>query len=196
MLPMLKTFVNSGNSNKDAMWSLLLLLLFAFILPLISGTTHTKIAFYIPMHYTIFYVMLGHFMSRLSSRHLLLDLAVIVGIGLLFIVSRSSGWDCAAALSSYSSLLTALMAAAVYDLFRHIRHVPWPRALPILWRIDRLCFCVYLIHPVVIYTFYRIVGITPTTMADVLNILFVFVLVSFFIAWLLSKVPLLGKLIS
>lgn len=132
--------------------------------------------------------------SYSSPRHPALNFVIILIIHVL------SGGDCAGFLSSYHSPLTAIAAASIYDLFPYLRHVSLPSALPALWIVDRLCFCVYLIHPVIIYGVYRMLGITPLSLGcspiiAVLMLLALFVPLSLFVSWVLSKIPVIGKII-
>lgn len=62
ILPILKAFVDSDKEGKGLAVALVLLLVFDFVCPLVEGLTGGEIAFYIPMTYTIFYLLLGHYM--------------------------------------------------------------------------------------------------------------------------------------
>ena len=66
-----------------------------------------------------------------------------------------------------------------------------------LWQMDRLCFCVYLVHPVFINFMYKFIKITPLNIRIIpigITVFFmIFVIVSFVASFILNKIPFLRK---
>lgn len=67
-----------------------------------------------------------------------------------------------------------------------------------LWRVDRLCFAVYLIHPVFINLAYKFLNITPLNAGSIYWLAapgfgIVFVILSFAASWVLNKIKPLRK---
>lgn len=102
--------------------------------------------------------------------------------------------DKASGCISYNSPLILVLAASMFIVFRSISLEGAKR----LWKVDRLCFAVYLIHPVFIHFTYRYLRITPAKFTELYPIvtvgLFIVFLTSSFIgSWMLSKVKPLKK---
>ena len=70
----------------------------------------------------------------------------------------------------------------------------------LLWKIDRLCFGVYLIHPVFINFIYKFLKLTPIAFDNFYPIATVvfwafFAVSSFVGAWIMYQIPILKKYI-
>lgn len=103
-------------------------------------------------------------------------------------------------LASYDSPLTAVLAALIFVAFKNVDQdgITESKAA-IIWKIDRLCFGVYLVHPVFIQFVYRVVKITPLDfslypLATLAFCLF-FVVCSFIASWVMSLIKPLRKYI-
>ena len=95
-------------------------------------------------------------------------------------------------IADYASPVTALLSAFVFCLFRKIDRA----ASRPVWTLDRLCFGVYLIHPLLIHLLYRALGIVPAGALYPLRTLAVTGLVAaaaYALSWVLMKVPPLKK---
>ena len=94
---------------------------------------------------------------------------------------------------AYDSPIIAIMALSLYSLLvmNFEREVSQTE-----WRIDRLCFGVYLIHPVLIQFCYRVLRMTPAgsffAMKTVIWWL-AFIALSMIISWLLSRFEFMRK---
>ena len=196
ILPILKAFVNSDEDGRNIRWALLLLLTFAFVAPLIEGLTGADIAFYIPMTYTVFYLLLGHYLNCNQTLSIRLDVVVVLIVACLFAGAEIIGLG-GIKIAAYSSPITAVLAAVIFDLFRHLKA---RGNVERLWKIDRLCFGVYLIHPVFIHLSYRFLGLTPIKFGGLyplatLGFCLLFCLFSFAGSWVMIKIPFLKKLL-
>ena len=198
ILPILKAFVDADESGNNIIYALTVLFILAFAMPLVEGLLDIEIEFYIPLTYTVFYVLLGHYLVSKDEQKLWIDLAVIAAIALLFILMEA--FDIKAGVwESYSSPFTAVMAAAIFDAFRHIK-AEQGKEKGRLWKADRLCFGAYLIHPVFIHCVYRLLKITPASFGIAcwaMTIVFwiMFTACAFIGAWVMSKVPGLKKIV-
>lgn len=95
--------------------------------------------------------------------------------------------------TSYDSPVIGVLAAVVFLMFvsKEWREKSW------LWRVDRLCFGAYLIHPLFIQFVYRFLKITPIRFKiyPVMTLLFclIFVCLSFLASWIMRKIKILKK---
>ena len=93
----------------------------------------------------------------------------------------------------YNSPLVALMTMAIFNIFEDIKL----QENDLLWKIDRLCFGVYLIHPLFIQFTYRVLGITPMkfgiTWIGTIVLFVFFVACSFAFSYIASLIKPLKK---
>ena len=196
ILPILKAFVDSDKDGKGILWALGLLLTFDFVFPLVEGLANIHIEFYIPLKYTIFYLLLGYFMVTHEKLGVKLDIVLIVLMWVLFLVSEWYGKS--GMIAAHHSPVRVVMAIAIFDLFRHIKS---NGNVERLWKIDRLCFGVYLIHPVFIHLSYRFLGFTPVSFGGLYPLAtfvfcIIFTLCSFIGTWLMIQIPFIKRLIN
>ena len=196
ILPILKAFVDSDKEGKGILWALGLLLTFDFIFPLVERLANIHIEFYIPLKYTIFYLLLGYFMVTHEKIGIKLDIVLIVLMWVLFLVSEWYGKS--GMVVAYHSPVRVVMAIAIFDLFRHIKS---NGNVERLWKIDRLCFGVYLIHPVFIHLSYKFLGLTPFSFGGLypfatFGFWIIFTICAFAGTWVMTRIPFLKKLIA
>lgn len=180
--------------DKDLKILLSGLLIVDFILPTISAITGLRIAFTLPFTYPMFYIIVGYYINNQKNKeknnikvvYIVFMTAIIIFINYLKFYPKE--------LTSYFSPLIAIFAMCIFDLFKQIKI---KNNCDLIWKIDRLCFGVYLIHPLFIQFTYKFLKITPVMfeLYYVMVILFfiVFVLSSFIGAWILSKVKILKQ---
>lgn len=92
--------------------------------------------------------------------------------------------------------MIAVLSIAVFCLFMGVKS----DKIDFIWKIDRLCFGVYLIHPVFINFVYKFLKITPVTFdtfypAMTFVFWIIFVIVSFVGVWIMYQIPILKKYI-
>lgn len=193
-LPFLKLFVNHC-SRKLLEYTLIILFIFDFCIPFLNSMLGLTIAFTLPIGtYAIFYVLLGKYLSdgypKWLSNPAVTGSAVACIVILVSVVSMSNGP--VGILMNYTSPVNAVCTISVYSMFSKVRYECSER----MWRIDRLCFGVYLIHPVFIHFTYKFLGVTPIVSWYPIAILLftiVFTALSFFGAWVMSLIKPLRK---
>ena len=116
-----------------------------------------KIAFNSQFLYPVFYVLLGHwlFKNKEKVNRKLIGIIAIICVALIWILNSMS-WN-PKVWTSYDSPVIGVLAAVVFLMFvsKEWSEKFW------LWRVDRLCFGAYLIHPLFIQFVYRFLKITP-----------------------------------
>ena len=154
-LPVFKSFINSASRERIEVL-LLVLFVFDFIASMVKAAGHAT-GFSVPITWPVFYLILGYYCKNFDSvlfkfRYLVLVVsALLVGIIAYQNPVLDNLW------LGYNSPVVALMAMSVFMIFKNIDFAESKR----LWKIDRLCFCVYLIHPMFIHATYRVLKITP-----------------------------------
>lgn len=190
VLPFLQNAV-SKMALQQLRYLLISLYVVDFIFPIISIITNINIAFSIPFSYPIFYVLNGYYLVKkngyIKRRKLIGYMLVIVCI--IIVTNYIEFYPIE--LSSYNSPLIVILSMCIFELFRTIKK----ESTKIIWKIDRMCFGVYLIHPFFIQFVYRFLKITPAIFKYYYLWTFIFfiffVLCSFLISLCMSKIKLL-----
>ena len=195
ILPMLKAFVNASD-EKTLLYLIGVIFIFNFVVKLVDKIFGATIAFEIPITgFAVFSALAGRYIIVIKSR--LLDKKGI-GIGLLVLTIAAVVMEgvCYYPKSKdvlgYDSPMIAFLAIIVFCLFIGVKS----RKIDFLWKVDRLCFGVYLIHPVFINFVYKFLKITPITFnafypAMTFVFWIVFVIVSFVGVWIMYQIPIL-----
>ncbi len=198
LLPALKIVVVAG---KDLVRYLLIaMFICVYCFPTLSNFLNVNIAFSMPLTYPVFYVMLGHYLTEYTGKwkiqHCICGIILIVVVIVLtdYYNFAPDVWT-----TNYSPIV-AMLATVVFMMFKNIGQNPLEeRKSSRLWTIDRLCFGVYLVHPVFIQFAYRVLKITPLKfdLYPLVTFLFflVFAMCSFLASWVLSQVKPLKKYI-
>ncbi len=197
ILPVLRAFVKNA-SQKDLLLVTAVLFVFDFVFPTISSYAGIQIEFSVPFTYPLFYLLMGYYISAYKPAALcnkLLNGAVTAVFCLCVLIFVYN--DISLACFYYDGVLTGIAAAAVFSSFTICGNYDKCRKPELLWKIDRLCFGVYLIHPVFIQFSYRFLKLTPASF-DAYYIAFipffiVFTLCSFFASWVMSLIKPLKK---
>lgn len=192
-LPVLDLFIKNTNVRY---LKILLCVLFIvdFFCPFVKRITGFNIAFILPFSYFVFYFLAGYYIKAYSPRIINNAFVDILGfffccilIIIIYLLSSSpASWI------TYDSPLIAVMAIFFFSFFA-LSFSGEPKE--IIWKIDRLCFGVYVIHPFFIQSFYRVIGLTPVTFASYKSATFLFVslfsIMSFIGSYLLRKAGIL-----
>ena len=193
ILPILSLF--AVNVSKQ-MFRNILIILFCldFVLPLFSNLSSVQIAFDVPMKYTIFYVLLGYYISEYKNLLSVQKDMFIIGIvlALIIIVNLLDGTN---VWTQYKSPLIALISFAIFSLYtkkdERIDGDDWR------WKIDRMCFTIYLIHPLFIQFTYRVLHLNPSNCSfyPLATIVFatIFILLSFIASYMIRLISPLRK---
>lgn len=199
LLPLFKHFTDTA-SRREKRYLLLMLFIFKFCFPFVDLVAGTNIGFSLPVTYPVFYLLLGNYLSEkipgfLRNRKLC---ACVLCLYALFAPVNHSLNMAENALMEYTSPLTAAAACCAFCLFRGGISVPekWTGTV---WKLDRLCFGVYLVHPVFINFVYKFIGVSPASfrLYPFATVLFFagFTVVSFLASWVMSLIPPLKKYI-
>lgn len=197
ILPFLKKIINNCDKNS-LLYMLCVLFVFDFVFPFIENILSIDIAFYVPISYTVFYMFLGYYINKyVDIKSRLVPCAIILTLSVFTIIALITfDYEERFLLFSYSSPLTVMFSASVLMIGKINNN---KKDLPFIWKIDRLCFGVYLIHPLFIQTFYRKLGVTPVSfqLYPISTILFFlcFLILSFVASWIMSLMPPLKKYI-
>lgn len=203
VLPLLKPATD--NINHSIMRYLLtMMFVLNFCTEIINQINSVHIAFQLPVTYTIFYVLLGKYLSDLyeeddlpqwakNKKLCILGVvvtAVLVVIGCIVLYTDA---DC---YFGYASPLIALMAVLIFCLFRGAEvQENWKGGL---WELDRMCFGIYLIHPVFINFFYKYLKLSPSSFGGlypvgVIVFWMLFVFFAVIASWIMGLVKPLRK---
>lgn len=193
VLPVLQKAVQNID-NKQLKCLIIILFVTDFVVPTISSISGMHIAFLTPFSWPLFYLLVGYYLNVVISKSggicKILGLVLISG----FIVIAS---NCLKfypeVIGGYQSPVIVVLAICIFELFRKIKI----NCSDKVWEIDRLCFGVYLIHPVFIQFTYRFLHISPVSFKLywlVFVVFFVvFVLCSFAASFLVNRIRTLRK---
>lgn len=103
-------------------------------------------------------------------------------------------YEKASILTGYSSPVTALMATSIFIVTKGFGS----KHSTNLWTFDRLCFGVYLVHPVFTNLTYKFLHITPLMFGRFLVIgiivfFLAFTMLGFLTSWIMNKIPVLKR---
>ena len=203
VLPFIK-LMTDHLSGRGLLILMGLIFLFEFIRPFITTLTGISIAFELPFFYMILYLLLGHFVRKYQKRTtgwLIAGAAGTVLTTALFAWAVLSDPYAARGFAFYNSPFTVLYAFFIFTLFRQALggRTLGPAAMDRLWEFDRLCFGIYLIHPLYIQGAYRVAKLPPShfhlyRLAAFTQWLVIFA-ASILTIWLLRKIPAVRKYI-
>lgn len=196
LLSMLKVFADHADEKQ---YRGLLAGIFAlnFCIPLLNNLLGISIAFEVSVGTYVFYALLGRYLVQYETiwrKKLLVSIAQIAAVVVLA-AGASAAHGPLEALFAYTSPVNVCLSAGVFSLFM-VKDKPVAAGM---WRVDRLCFGVYLIHPVFIHFTYKFLRVRSlnAVLYPVQIILFtvIFTALSFAGAWILSLVKPLKKYI-
>lgn len=194
ILPIIKAFTDRAD-RKDLRTALTILFLFNLLIQTLNGISY-EIGFYLPIRTSaIFYLMLGRYLDEeipytiYKYKHILLVSAMIALIVISLVAPNN-----ASVVLGYSSPITAFMVIVIFCSVRgcHFRNIE------ILWKADRLCFAVYLCHPVFTNLVYKFLRVTPLVFGRFIIIgivvfYIIFVICGFASAKVINSIPILRK---
>lgn len=165
-----------------------------FILPVVSRVTGLLVAFNLPIAFSIFYVLAGYYiyyykprlLSKIRVNILIIASCIAFIIGIHYLSNDVDNW------LAYDSPVIAIMAVSIFNMI--VMNFEGELSQKV-WGLDRLCFGVYLIHPVFIQFCYRALKVTPTSLSNYVigcvGMWMVFVVLSFVGSWVLNNIPFL-----
>lgn len=192
VLPFLKKATDNMD-RKEIKIFLIVLFAINFCVPVIENLTDTTVAFVVPFTtFSVFYVVCGHYIEEYVEVDKKIAAVGFAGMVLLSgIIAMLSG---SGEYLGYDSPVIVVEAAFAFLLFKGIQGIGGNERL---WKADRLCFGVYLIHPVFIHFTYRLLKISPVSFDIYWLVMPVFgvafAIISFFGSWVMSKIKPLEK---
>ena len=194
LLPVIKRFVDKADEIELVILIGTLFVL-TIIVPSFERMTGINIAFTIPMGYTIFYLLLGYYFSiYIHIKRVWLLIIGIVGLKIILVFAAISGVFVQEFSYNYDNFIIAIDAALIFLLFKKFEGNDISEKI---WAFDRLCFTVYLIHPIFIHFFYRYLHITPMYFGGHYKLMMpifwiIFTLCGFLGSFILKKIPVLN----
>lgn len=192
LIPLLKLIVNHA-SKEILLYFLTVMFILLYCVPTISVVIDVNIAFSLPVEYPVFYVLLGYYLKRYSdnwSASFCLFGAFALSIVIVLGDYLDIGSDI---LAAYDSPVIAIIAILIFMLFKGFNmKTLQDKRMDLLWRLDRCCFGVYIIHPIFIHFTYRMVKITPLHFTlyplSTIAMFLIFTICSFSISWVVSHI--------
>lgn len=199
--PILKAALKRLDDRTIACF-LVLMVVFEFFIPMVSNLFNIKVAFGIPLKYPIFYFVAGYYCRLLAGKERI-NMALANGtavLGFLIIAALIVLGRFTFVSDNYASPLVAVISVALFLIgIRQKKFQIKDKWQSFFWKADRLCFAVYLIHPIFIQTSYRVLKRTPIDYGayPLLTIAFFvfFAIMSFVAAFFIVKLPGLKKIL-
>lgn len=197
ILPMLKAFVDRCDHQQIEIL-LIIIYIFNFIIPCIEYILDINIAFKLPISsFAVFYILLGRWLDDKVDINKYKKIELIMLVALIFSligINYFEGYNKAMIWTSYQSPIIALIAALIFLFIKETKI----NSNQYIWKIDRMCFGVYLVHPVFINFTYKFLHITPLNFGSLYFIAIfifwvVFAICSWIVVWLLEHIKFLNK---
>lgn len=194
VLPVINVFINKA-SRRTSITFIALIFIFCFLIPMVNRLFEVKIAFEMPiMSYALFYFIVGKMLYAVDSNVFIKKWicgCVLALLVLLLLVINSYG---GCKYLEYNSPLIAAISICIFLLLKGIRLEVSKR----MWKVDRLCFGVYLIHPLFVNFLYKFMKITPLSFSKfyivaVIVMWGIFVIVSFAASYAMYLIKPLKK---
>ena len=196
LLPIFKKFTDNCSKN-ELLYVCVLLLLFDCAVPVLDAVLGIKIAFtiWLPLR-PCYYILAGHFLSEYPPK-LRTWISFACAILALLVIWILNGFDNDDLLMSIETCLVVIASTSVFVTVKALKVNVHERYLPFIWKFDRLCFGVYLVHPVFIQLMYRFFHISPNSFGDSIIAILIFFIgfatVSFAVSWIMSLIMPLKK---
>lgn len=198
IIPVFKAFTDRCDARE--LWYIVgTLFVFVCIIPTVNELFEVSIAFKLPVTcYSVFYMLLGKALNDGLPRWLR-RMPVAITVMLVYAVV------CYAAICTdrrttllFDMNFSPLVVCYAASIFVFFQNIDW-KITENVWRLDRLCFGVYLIHPVFIHFAYKFIKITPVQFSHTggATVLFwaAFSALSFLASFILSKITIIKKYI-
>ena len=192
ILPMLGAFYHQAD-HETVRYIILVLVTMDFILPTVGDIVSVNFGFVIPVTYVITYLLLGRYLRDYSNQ-LIKSRTVYIGATIfMFLIEAILTIELpglSASLINYKSPVILLHTIMIFGVLQGI-HCPEKLKI-LLHRIDRLCFGVYLIHPLPMHLLYKKFHVTPmsfgNTLLGCLVMFFIFAVAALALSLLLSRI--------
>lgn len=206
--PILRAFVR-GASRRDLHWFFLLAFLFGSLLPALEAAFPGRTALpsvwvglldiRVVLGYVGFYVA-GFYLKNYTLGRLAEFLIYILGVlAVLAALWGIHAWPAASFLTDYHAPHVVLMSVAIFTLFRYVLGISDERSRrQRLGGVARISFGIYLIHVffLMLLDYFGVTTLSFNPIVAVPVLSAVVFLCSFVLAWLISKIPLLGRFLT
>ncbi len=195
ILPILRTVIKAVPHNNLIIFMKIVLVM-NFVLPFIEQITNVKIAFKLPISgFSVFYLFLGKLLDdklpryvKDKKKNLVVIFFTIIGIVFIDYIFMPHGEK----LFTYNSPIIVILSVMIFSTLRGIQ------IRKSIWKVDRLCFGVYLIHPLFINFSYKFMKVTPISfgplyMFGTIIFLLVFTGLSFGVSFMLYKIQVFRR---
>lgn len=199
-LPFIKSFTDHC-SRATIRYILTVLFVVNLFLPAVGSSLGISIAFETPIKSSpMFFFLLGKYLDDKVPKHLVQKRRNMIGIAVVLTLKVLAGAYTGANEISFASgrdsILTIILAVFIFVTLKGIQINKINSAF--LWNVDRLCFGVYLIHPVFIHFFYKFLKITPLSfgaawISGVFVFWLIFIVCSFAASWIMCFIRPLKK---
>jgi surface polysaccharide O-acyltransferase-like enzyme len=177
IIPVMREFANNAG-RKTLEYALVLLFVYTSILPLLKNVFHFGIGFYIPINSVyVFYFLLGHYIHHYNVKINIRLLIAVIFFYLVYAALMPLKRDLILSTSSgrlisleQDSPVIVLVSAALFCLFHQTN-----KTNKVINFLSPLCFGIYLIHPLFLFSLYLFLGFTPEKFPLVLFIVTAFV---------------------
>mgnify|MGYP005768132739 CR=1 FL=1 len=194
IFPIIKIFSDNA-SKKEYKTVLCIVFLFNLCFATVNDI-YPLIGFYLPVRgNSLFYMLLGRYLDVEKEEYpkdrvlyvLIFCLAILLILGAV-------DSEIISILTGYCSPLIGIMSAAIFLCVSRIKI----KQSNILWKLDRLCFGVYLVHPVFTNLFYKFFNITPLLFERLIPLgiflfFLMFAVLSFIASYIMNKIPILKR---
>ena len=164
---------------------------------MVNNIANIDISFSVPISsFSVFYLLLGKYLydetPRMMQNKLKCVCVMIIFTALILIINYFVYGG--GVYLGYNSPLIATVAAIIFILFKGVNI----ENKGLLWKLDRLCFGGYLIHPLFINFAYKLLKATPLDakrmhLFATIGYWLIFVICSFEASWVMSLIKPLKK---
>ncbi len=186
------------NNVKNACIAIFIIFVCTYIYPILS-LIDMNIAFNIPIDgFPLIYFILGGVISKIDLKKYkkilnIVSLLIIVFVWILILFTNN--YSC---FNYHDGMATFFYAISVFAIFT-VNEISIKRNKQILYKLDRLCYGVYIIHPFFINMSYKFLKIMPINYHNIyLSVLIfyiIFICCSFLAAFIMKKIWIIRKLV-
>ncbi len=176
-IPILKSFTEQYDIKQQLILAMCLYVC-NYLFEFLNEALEIHIAFYVPFGYEIFYLLVGKNIVQIKymietklkkSVTYILYISLLVMSLVAFVMMNDNG---------YKNPFIAVASVVLFILFSEIK-IKNTKTQKILWSLDRLCFGVYVFHPLWIQFAYKVLKIAPQNCIELFLFTIIFAILSF-----------------
>lgn len=192
IIPILKVICDKS-SSETIKYFMNILFIMNFVIPTINYWLPINIHFEFSIGYVILYVLYGHYIQKYKPKVNVLNYLIIVFAFIILFIYQEE--NMIGRLTTYNSVAFFLVASSLFKILMNVKF----KELRTIKKVDRLCFCVYLIHPFFINLIVKYFDFVPTKSNNsmiMFIILYIIVsILSFITSYILSFVNILKNIL-